>query len=310
MRFLMTCLCLLIPAWANAADRFAAAATPPVTDASFTGLTLRTPASALYTAFQIGTGATDVIYAVLEAPKMGAVRDTAHLYRYISNRLVRGETVRGAGISTPGIFDPNKRFRGREFRFRNLQSRFEDGRAVTELNLVSGYRDVEIFHVGATVLLETPRGRSAYRIGKEFPALGGPSAAGLTPVNLLAQPSFSVRVLSIDDFKLNASMSAGGMSAEPALGSGRDVRAFMNVKGVTNRPPQTLRIRWQPQERLGVAHVDLLFSEKLKVRHDTEYELRALLDLGPVLGVFTSNVAFSGPARARAREKNAPLGGH
>jgi len=280
----------------RAPSRFDAAPLPPVSSASFPDLQTRHPDTAIYVALQYGVGTNDVLYAYLDAAKPGDVRDLLQLYKPGTGGLTKVDTIRGDAAIYP-LRGGGGTIRGREFRFRNLESTFDGARVLTDLVLASGHRQTDMLYVEAQVRLEHPAGRSAYRIGSVLHAYASLHPEQMKPIALFGEPRFRLTAGSLESERITASLTIAGLQAVPGDGMSKEIRAFVSEDG-TDRKPQQLRIPYAERRFLGLGSFENLGSEPFKWRPGKTYKLKAELNLGPVLGVQTNETTVTTPPKS------------
>ena len=281
----------------RAPSRFDAAPLQPVSSASFPDLQTRHPDTAIFDAIQYGIGTNDVLYAHLDAAKAGEVRDVLQLYKPGEGGLVKSGVMRGDAVMYPLRGGGGQMIRGREFRFRNLESSFDGARVLTDLILARGHRQADRLYVEAQVRMEHPAGRSSYRIGSVLHAHASLHAEQMKPIALFGEPRFRLTAGSLESERITASLTIAGLQAVPGDGMSKEIRAFVSEDG-TDRKPQQVRIPYAERRFLGIGTFENLGSESFKWRPGKTYTLKAELNLGPVFGVQTNETTVTTPPKS------------
>jgi hypothetical protein len=266
---------------------------PPRAANSFAEVEHRHPDTDVYLAIQYGTRPTDIIYLYLNSAKKEEARDILYLFAPDELGVITlKEKMRGSPISTPARGGSGM-VRGREFRIRDLQSRVDDIRIGTDITLISGYRQWDVLHLDATVSMESPAGRSSYRVGGLLHPYVAIVPGELKPLAVIGTPRFRAGPSKFDPSRLSVSLAIGELPMMPGAGMGRDVRATLTETG--SGRVQQIRARWEDRPYLGVRPFEILTSLDARIKRGASYTLSAEIDLGPIFGVVKSESAFTAP---------------
>ena len=274
---------------------FTPAKLAPLTAADFPGLEIRNPESAVFLAVQYGTAKTDTIYFYLDAQKFGEVRDVLHAFAPSTNGLRALGASRGSAAKLPAP-SGEEPIRGREFRFRGLESRIGEAKFRTDLVLSSGYRKPDGLHLNAFVAMEGPKGRAEYRTGRTLVEYVSMNAEGIKPVALVNTPKFRVGPGKFEPSRVSASLVLDELPMLPGAGMGRDIRITIAEEG-GKRAPQQMRVPWKAKEYIGSFPFEVLATVDARFRPGSTYKISAELDLGPVFGVVNAETDFRMPEK-------------
>ena len=265
----------------------------PLSAANFPDLNIRNPETSVFLAVQFGPALTDVIYFYLDSTRVGEVRDVVQAYAPGEGGLRALGASRGSAAELPGR--GGEKIRGREFRFRGLESAVGDAKFKTDLVLSSGFRQPDGLHLGAAVSMESPTGRAAYRTGVTLVDFVSMTAEGIKPVAVVNMPRFNVGAARFEPSRLNASLQLGGLPMMPGSGMGREIRVTL-TEADGKRATQQLRVPWKERAYIGGITGESLANVPGRFRPGTTYEVRGELNLGPIFGVLTSESTFQMPA--------------
>ncbi|HMP77071.1 MAG TPA: hypothetical protein PKE12_12320 [Kiritimatiellia bacterium] len=273
---------------------FTPAKLTPVSAAEFPELNIRNPETSIFLAAQYGTAKTDVVYFYLDSTRVGEVRDLVQAYAPGEGGLRPLGASRGSAAQLPGR--GGETIRGREFRFRGLESLVGDAKFKTDLVLSSGFRQPDGLHLGAVVSMESPKGRAAYRTGVTLVEFVSMTAEGIKPVAVVNMPRFNVGAARFEPSRLNASLQLGSLPMVPGNGMGREIRVSLTETD-GKRSAQQLRVQWREKDYIGAFTGESLANVAGRFRPGTTYDVSGELDLGPVFGVLTSESKFVMPEK-------------
>jgi len=273
------------PAHFLSAENFAEASVMKAAD--FPDLKLENPEKAAFIGLQYGPEAKDVVYVAFDRESSAELPETALIHN-MGNARMNIHTYKRAGKKGDFEKEEDKDYRVVKFEDIELASSFGEIKVKAELKLIFGIVNPGIIHGFAEIELRKGFQKCDFLLVRDLSDNITTGSGEIETVHLLGPPSVNVRVLWNNVY---GTLKFGEWMTVP--GRGMDGEVELAILGDEAKELESSDVEWEEEAMVANNREEWKWYDPEEFDEPGNYKVRATIDLGPILGTVSNEVAHT-----------------